>query len=256
VPTRVGHAPAGRRLARFPCREEDGLVWVWGGDPAVIDRDPFPIPYRNDDEWTSYYMVTEIANSVTNCVENFMDVPHTVSVHRGWFRSPARRKISATVERTTDSVLVTYDQPADSIGFSARVLNPRGEPVLHTDRFYLPGVTRVDYHFGGRRSFVITSQCTPVDALVTRVYTAIGVRLGRVMNALARLWLPAYTRRVIDQDVEILERQGRSIARYGERFQNHTADVIHHHIEALRAWAAAPSIAAPPPRRDVIDFFV
>ncbi len=31
-------------------------------------------------------MITDFPNEVTNLAENFMDVPHTVYVHRGWFR--------------------------------------------------------------------------------------------------------------------------------------------------------------------------
>ena len=71
----------------------------------------------------------------------------------------------ATVERTDDSVLVTYHQKNDSIGLSTDGSSIRpANRMKHTDKFYMPNVTRVDYDFGGKRAFVITSQCTPESA--------------------------------------------------------------------------------------------
>ena len=157
---RVTHIPSARdgaelpkkMLLRFPTREQDGLVWVFMGDPEQAERvAPFRMPHHGEPGWTSYYMVTEFHNDVTNCVENFMDVPHTVTVHATWFRSKAGTPIRATVERTADSVLVTYHQERDQIGLSTYILNPTREPVTHTDKFYMPNVTRVDYDFGSKR---------------------------------------------------------------------------------------------------------
>ncbi|RMG16858.1 MAG: aromatic ring-hydroxylating dioxygenase subunit alpha [Planctomycetota bacterium] len=247
-----------KRLERFPCQEAHGLVWVYMGDPEDIACEPFPIPYWNEDGWRAYYMVTDFENDVTNCVENFMDVPHTVYVHDKWFRRRALRSVRATVERTEDSVLVTYHQEQDTIGFHGRILNPTGEPMRHTDKFYMPNVTRVDYAFGSRRAFVITSQCTPVTATRTRVYTAITFRLGhRLLNALGRLLLPPYTRQVIEQDVRIMANQGRSLRRYGSEFLNSEADLLHRCIESLRSWAESGG-AGPRPRpiRKEIEFWI
>lgn len=235
---RPGAALPKKRLTRFPVREQDGLVWVYMGDPEDVRAEPFRFPHHGEPGWRTYYMVTPFENDVTNCVENFMDVPHTVTVHSTWFRSRSQTPIRATVERTADSVLVTYHQERDQIGFSSRILNPTGEPMQHTDKFFMPNVTRVDYTFGARRAFVITSQCTPESDARTRVYTAITFRLGsRLANLLGRLLLPPYTRKVIQQDVEIMANQGRSLRRYGREFLNAEADLLHRYIESLRDWA-------------------
>jgi len=261
-----GEAPPAHALVSYPVREEGGLVWVWVGDrdPAELAaRTPFPMPYIATPGWGSYYMTTRFANGVTNLVENFMDVPHTVFVHRGWFRSPARRRIPTRVERTREAVLVTYDQPRDTIGWSDRLMNPRGLPLVHTDKFYLPNTTRVDYVWGDERdphgrAFVITSTCTPIGELDTQVYTLISYRLG-AFNHLARWWLPPYTRRVIGQDVQIMQNQGDSLRFHGgaHDFRGTAADRIHEHIEALREWAASGRPEpGPEPRVDQIDMWV
>ena len=236
-----GAAPIGeRRLSTFPVREQDGLVWIWTGLDGIPKPgvEPFRMPHYDSPGWGAYYMTTRFENNVTNLVENFMDVPHTVFVHRGWFRSRSRKKVDTTVERTDSSVLVTYDQPSDSIGFTGRLLNPRQLPMLHTDKFYLPNTTRVDYVFGDEhRAFIITSTCTPIDETNTTVYTLISYKLGP-FNGIARGFLPWYTRKVIQQDVEIMEIQGRALRHYGSNeFSSTPADTLHVHIEALRSWA-------------------
>ena len=250
--------PPRKPIASFPVLEQDDLVWVWMGDPDEAHGTPFRMPHRNEPGWQTYYMVTDFENDVTNCAENFMDVPHTVFVHAGWFRSRTRKKIKATVERTEDSVLVTYEQPNDSIGFSRLILNPTGEPMVHTDKFYMPNVTRVDYDFGPRRGFVITSQCTPVSDLQCRVYTLISFRLGsRILDAIGRWLLPPYTRQVIWQDVVIMKNQGESLRRYGREFMHSPADVLHRYIESLRAWAEGGEQGPRPrPAKTEIEFWV
>jgi phenylpropionate dioxygenase-like ring-hydroxylating dioxygenase large terminal subunit len=247
-----------KKLTKFPTREQDGLVWVYMGDPDDIRNEPFTMPHFNERGWGSYYMQTMFDNDVTNCAENFMDVPHTVFVHKGWFRSVASKKVHATVERTRDSVLVTYEQPNDVIGFSRFVLNPDNEPMHHTDKFYMPNVTRVDYDFGSKRSFIITSQITPESDMRSRVYTLISFRLGnRLFNKVGEWLLPPYTRQVIWQDVVIMANQGRALSRYGAQFMHSPADVLHRYIESLRAWSQKGEVGPrPEPRTTEIDFWV
>lgn len=245
------------RLRAFPTLEEGGLVWVWVGPgspdaPAHAARRPFPMPHWGEPGWGAYYMVTRFANGVTNLVENFMDVPHTVFVHRGWFRSATRRATPITVERTASSVLVTYVRPDDAIGWSDKLMNPKGLPLTHTDRFYAPHHTRVDYLWGDpaapARAFVITSTCTPLSPTETEVYTLISYKLGAAMNAFGRWWLPPYTRKVIAQDVAIMKNQGESLRHGPPEFRGTSADWLHEDIEALRAWYQRPDGEPPAPR--------
>src|SRR5688500_6073971 len=117
----------GLRITRFPTVEQDGLVWVYMGDPAnVLDApEPFRFPHSGEAGWTSYFMLTAFDGDVTDLVENFMDVPHTAFVHSGWFRKAGTAKrAEATVERASGAVHVEYFQADDSIGFAPWLLNP------------------------------------------------------------------------------------------------------------------------------------
>jgi phenylpropionate dioxygenase-like ring-hydroxylating dioxygenase large terminal subunit len=254
-------APAGRAdrfVESFPARDQDGLVWVYMGTPErAAEREPFRFPAVGRG-WMSYMMLTDFAGDVTDLVENFMDVPHTSFVHGGWFRRKGTPKRGeARVERTPNSVLVEYLMPGDSIGFTSRILNPDNRPMTHTDKFFMPNCTRVDYNWGPRRAFVITSQVTPITPVKARVYTAITFQLGP-LNWPARAGLPWYTRVVIDQDVRIMAVQTGNLQRFGtRRFQGTGADVIHRHVEVLREHALSGESGDPPaPASDQIAYWL
>jgi phenylpropionate dioxygenase-like ring-hydroxylating dioxygenase large terminal subunit len=227
IPSALAHKP-------FPCIESDGCIWVWMGDGEPEGK-PCRFPFVERKEWSHYFMVTDFENEVTNLVENFMDVPHTVFVHRGWFRRRSRLRVPIQVKVSEGTVLVTYLETGDAIGFSGRVLNPRGEPMTHTDQFIGPQVTRVDYGFGQRQRFMIMSQCTPVSTLHTRVYTLIAFCLGPLLNPLLKPFLRYYTRQVIEQDVRIMSCQARNLrGDMAPAFRSTGADLVHLRIERLR----------------------
>jgi phenylpropionate dioxygenase-like ring-hydroxylating dioxygenase large terminal subunit len=232
------------RLRRFDTLEQDGLVFVFmGGDSSRARRPAFRVPYWGQPEWTVYFMVTRFPNGVTNLVENFMDVPHTVFVHKGWFRRPARKRVPATVKRSEGSVLVTYKQEQDTVTGLGRLFNPGGLPMVHTDHYFVPNVTRVDYLWGERSGFAINSQITPLGPTESLVYTAISYRLPHDLprSLVARALRPLvrwYTTQVIRQDVDIMrvQREGLLNGPGGGVFTGTEADLLHTDIEAWRRW--------------------
>ncbi len=264
------HATHGLQLApadvgcidSFDVREQHGLVYVLLG--AKARSAPFVIPYHDDARWTVYFMVTPFQNGVTNLVENFMDVPHTVFVHSGWFRSQTKKRVPATVQLSNNSVLVSYAQERDRISGLGAILNPTGrEAMLHTDKYYAPNVTRVDYTFGEKSGFVITSQCTPITAFESLVYTAISIRLpfdvaGRPLGRALEPLIHWYTRRVIEQDVRIMKRQRDGwCGPQPVGFASTEADVLHRGIEDIREWLRSGAHGDGPPsvQRD-ITFYI
>ena len=242
-------------LTTFPVREQDGLVYV--GVASAPRAEPFSVPYWNRPGWQVYYMVTRFPNGVTNLVENFMDVPHTVWVHKGWFRNKHSKRVPAVVERKNGSVLVTYQQAQDKLAGLGVIMNPAtlaggGAPMVHTDKYYVPNVTRVDYTWGERAGFIITSQCTPVGPLDSIVYTAISYRLpwdvpgSLVARALAPV-LFWYTSQVIGQDVDIMAAQHKGL-RGSEplAFASTEADLLHADIEEYRRWLLEGAVGSGP----------
>ncbi|MFO0597845.1 MAG: aromatic ring-hydroxylating dioxygenase subunit alpha [Myxococcaceae bacterium] len=232
------------RVTSYPVIERDGLVFVFpGADVTKARREPFRVPKWGEPGWIVYFMVTRFPNGVTNLVENFMDVPHTVFVHRGWFRNRKLREVPATVDRFDGEVLVTYEQEHDELTGAGFLMNPTGEPMKHTDHFVMPNVTRVDYLWGERSGYVISSQVTPIGPLESLVYTSISYRLpfdlpGNLVARGLRRFMHWYTTQVIGQDVDIMRVQNEGFTRSGRplEFVSTEADLLHADIEAVRGW--------------------
>ena len=70
-------------------------------------------------------MKTRFPASVESCLENFLDCPHTVFVHKGWFRNPDARALTALVRRLADSVEVEFKNEPTSDSVIARLLYPK-----------------------------------------------------------------------------------------------------------------------------------
>jgi phenylpropionate dioxygenase-like ring-hydroxylating dioxygenase large terminal subunit len=229
-----------RALRAYPTAESDGYVWVYmGAEPPCSP--PFRFPHLGEPGWTSFRMTTRFPASALACLENFLDCPHTVFVHRGWFRTRDLRQLHARTRRYTDRVEVDFlDEPRARSLVSA-LFFPTDEPVAHTDRFLMPAISRVDYRWSPERHFIITSQCTPVGRHDTTVYTVITFRFGRVAP-LIRLVFEPLARWIIRQDVAILARQTRQLRRFGgPRFTSVETDLVGPHIRAL--WRRQPGAA-------------
>ena len=250
------------QVRSFETREQDGLVFVLLAQTAR--REPFRVPKWSEPGWVVYFMVTRFPNGVTNLVENFMDVPHTVFVHKGWFRNRARREVPATVARKNGEVLVTYEQQHDELTGAGYLMNPTGEPMTHTDHFFMPNVTRVDYLWGARSGYVISSQVTPVGPLESLVFTSISYRLpfdvpGNLLARGLRRFMKWYTTQVITQDVDIMrvQREGFTQAKGGLDFTSTEADLLHADIEDVRGWLRSGGEGdGPEPASRRISFWI
>jgi phenylpropionate dioxygenase-like ring-hydroxylating dioxygenase large terminal subunit len=193
-------------------------------------------------------MTTRFPASALACLENFLDCPHTVFVHKGWFRTRDPRQLHARMRRYADRVEVDFLDEPHAPSVVTALFFPTDQPPAHTDCFLMPAISRVDYRFGPERHFIITSQCTPVAPHDTMVYTVITFRFGRIAP-LVRLVFEPLARGIIRQDVTILARQTRQLRRFGgPRFTSVETDLVGPHIRALwhRAAGAAPAPGLEP----------
>src|SRR5258708_20887885 len=77
-------------------------------------------------------MKTRFAANVDSCLENFLDCPHTVFVHKGWFRNHDTRELTARVRSGTDFAGVEFAGEPLSNSVISRLFFPRGKE--QTDR--------------------------------------------------------------------------------------------------------------------------
>ena len=243
---RVTHVPAlcaeddlpqPKTVRSFPTAEQDEQIWVWIGADEPSQPPP-TFPHYGEAGWRTFFMQTRFAAPVDACLENFLDVPHTLLVHPGLFRGEQTKPTRAIIRRRTDGVEAEFinEQPLEGLG--PRLFFPRDTRMSHIDRFILPSISRVDYTFGEQHGFVITSQCTQREETVVDVTTAITWKLPApswIVGPFAR-W---YCRRVIRQDVDVLQIQGEQWQRFRPTFHSTSADLLGLHIRNLRRRAAA-----------------
>jgi phenylpropionate dioxygenase-like ring-hydroxylating dioxygenase large terminal subunit len=230
-------------VKRYPASEQDGFVWVSINDvnPAVT---PPAFPYLTQPGWTSFTMKTLFRAPMEACLENFLDVPHATFLHRYWFRAPTAREIKARVRTLDDGVEAEFFEEPRKKSLIWWLLAPRGGAMRHTDRFIAPRTSRVDYTFPGGLHYVITSSCTPIEEYSTQVYTVISFRYP-VFGWLVRLFFEPLARRIIRQDLGMLNEQYANIERFGgPSFSNTRADLLGYHIAA---WRRALSTGTSPP---------
>lgn len=252
-------------------REQDGLVFVRlvdderrsaAHEAARQAIEPFRSPSYGAKGYRTVRLQNRFANDVTNCAENFIDIPHTVFVHPAIFRDARGQKIAATITRAEGRVDVVYDGETDNLGWFNWFLNPGAQKIEHTDHFFMPNVTSVHYIFGRRadgsprKHFIITSQCVPVKDDETLVFTDLTFDYG-VWNLFAGPIVKWQGQKVIDQDIEILKMQMENIKKTGGTFAHTSADTIHLFVESIRdALAEGRDPRALPEKSRRVEFFV
>ncbi|MEO0645919.1 MAG: aromatic ring-hydroxylating dioxygenase subunit alpha [Cyanobacteria bacterium J06650_10] len=233
VPAEGSGCPHVSRTAiHYPTQEKDGYVYVQLNPDESIE--PFATPRYQRPGWETVRVINRFQNSVTNCVENFIDIPHTASVHPGIFRQAKQQQLKMTVSRYEGTVSATYHQETDNLGWFSWFLNPEGDEISHSDRFFMPNVTSVEYKMGANRHCFITSQAVPETKESTLVYTDVTFNYG-IWNKLVRPFVRWTAQRIIKQDQVALKLQQETIAKYGERFSHTPADTIHVFVESVRA---------------------
>lgn len=221
-----------KRGKRFSTIEQDDYIYVClseAPDPAIL---PFKIPDYGRKGWNAIRLINRFENNVVNCAENFVDIPHTISVHPGIFRKDRSERFTAEVKRERGSVHVKYRNERSNLGYFSWFLNPQNREIFHTDEFHMPNVTTVRYEIGPKRIFNITSQSIPVTETETLVYTDLTYYYG-IWTKLSGPIVRHQAQTIIDQDIEILANQMRTIDKYGAKFMNSESDAIHVLIESI-----------------------
>ncbi len=229
IPSEGGAAAVAKRnlnAKTYAVVEHDGYVYACLAPDAQSPALPFTLPRPTGDRWRSFRLQNYFHNNLTNCIENYIDVPHTAYVHHGVFRKPAQQQIRTTVSRQAGHVRVTYHGETGNLGSFSFLLNPGGREIEHEDNFYAPNITSVHYRLPNGYSYYITSQSVPVSEMETRVFTDISYDFG-IFTPFAKWIARRQAQKVIDQDIDILNEQGSVIKKYGQKFSVTRADIIH-----------------------------
>ena len=95
-----GSIPAQAKLRAFPVIEQDGLVWVWPGDPERTHGSRPPrTPEIVDDAWeTRNSGPMKVPANYLLLIENLLDISHFYPLHDGNIGDIANSRIPVTLE--------------------------------------------------------------------------------------------------------------------------------------------------------------
>lgn len=233
----------GRTATKYPVREQDGLVWVWGAPEVEPHREPFALPALPD--YTVVRQTLQVESSVYSTAENILDVPHTAYLHAGLFRGtgPGNR-IKVHVRRWADRVEAEFIGEPRPAGVIGRIASPTGGVVEHWDRFILPSIAQVEYRLGVENHVVVSTILTPVADFVTEMFSIVQFKV-RAPGWAVRPVLEPIALKILQQDAVMLKAQTESIRRFGgEQFVSTEIDVLGSHIWRLMRQAERGNLDA------------
>lgn len=228
----------------FPTHESDGLVWVWPGSAPPVGTPPRSITVDSAKRSHSFIMETTFQGTVEGCLENFLDCPHATTVHKGFFRSPTRRKVKVALRTLHDGAEVEYfDEPREK-SLVWKMLDRSKSSMKHTDRFVAPATSRVDYAYSDGSQYTITSHCTPAEEGTVKVFTTIAFSVPR-FGIVIRAIFPMLAKLIIKQDIRMVEKQVENIRSWGKSvFAVTRADLLY---PLICQWRNALSSGTKPP---------
>jgi vanillate O-demethylase monooxygenase subunit len=215
--------PTRAKLRPFPSVEQDGLVWVWPGDPERIgEAVPPRTPELASPEWATHmFDPVHVPANYVLLIENLMDITHFYPLHDGNIGDIEQSKIPVElVEEPLHGVPTVktirrvqgYKQPpfmADWFGY----------PVVdrwHTHHMMSPGLTRVELRCAPpgklgieseERGYIIHHAHTPIDGTSHMWRLWVSTRSEDLTARIAETF-PT----VMDEDRWALERQQRMFA--------------------------------------------
>lgn len=175
---RSDRPPSRARIYKYPAIEQDGIVWMWPGEPSEADASSPPrTPEIASDEWeTGNTGAMEVHAAARLLIENLLDLTHFYPLHSGNIGSRADAEVPVEVERSVLGgvpVIATY-RPRSNFSFPPMTRDRFGVDVgdqLQTHRMVGPGLFHViiavappgKLGTSEERSFVLYQTITPIN---------------------------------------------------------------------------------------------
>lgn len=194
------------KVRQFPCREVQGLVWVYVPAPDAELPDPLPpVPLAPGvgDVPPGLAEMVPLTADIDNAVIGLMDPAHGPFVHRSWFwRSGKAFKIKSKEYAPSEHGFTMTRHTPSSNSAIYRVLF--GPDVSTEIRFELPA-TRIEHICSGKNHVVGMTTITPVSPMLVEFNQIFWWTVGWM--GLVKPFLRSFVRRFISQDQDVLNKQ-------------------------------------------------
>ena len=240
----------------FPCREQDGLILVWPGDPANV-TEPGPLGAAADPAFKTRRFGKQVRCHYSFMHENLMDMNHQF-LHRRQMGQIAPRYLGRRVGEDWLEVDYTFartggKQPLGEAAILGKRRTVNDKSAQHKDlmtiRTQYPYQTLKIWTTGDEPVMSLWICYTPVDAeqRQNRTFGLLSIRRPKIPGLLDAAWpvLVWFTERIFREDREIVEaEQAAHDAQGGDWNQE-----VFPPIRDLRALLAANGQAITPPAR-------
>jgi phenylpropionate dioxygenase-like ring-hydroxylating dioxygenase large terminal subunit len=236
-----GKLPNGVRS--YPCREQDGLILVWPGDPKAL-KEPLPLGAASDGAFKTRRFGQRVRCHYSFMHENLMDMNHQF-LHRRQMGKIAPRYLARRQGRDWLEVDYSFARTGgrQPLGEAVLLASRRGVSATHRDLMTI----RTEYPYQTLR--IWTSEEEPVMHLwiaytpegaeqkVNRTFGLLSVRRPKVPGLLNLAWpmLIWFTERIFAEDREIVEMEQSAYDKQGGDWNQEVFPVI----RDLRALLAA-----------------
>ena len=85
VPTQ-DNTPKAARVQSYPLRTSGAFIWIWMGDPELIDHDPVDMAYTTDPNWSFVHGYMPVDVNWILIRENVLDLTHIAFLHAKTFQ--------------------------------------------------------------------------------------------------------------------------------------------------------------------------
>lgn len=223
--TVLSDAGSPRDVPSRAVREQDGIVWVWGHRSDAPTRDPFALPQLGGGPTVGEVVFRrDMDCTVHASIENALDVPHTAFLHGGLFRKSGQGP-RVRAERTELEGGVEVQYVGEPVAFGPLRL-PGDATFEHWDRFFLPSIAQVEYRIGDAVRITNSILHLPLSPTRTRAWFVLRFR-SPLPAAVIRPIVRARGKKILEQDVRMLEEQTANIGRFGgERYTSTDLDLL------------------------------
>ncbi len=175
-----GHIPPQAKLREVPVMEQDGLIWLWPGDPTRAQGTKPPrTPEVLSDEWDTADVKGPVAVPTNSLllIENLLDITHFFPLHDGNIGDLENSKIPVKLEEGVKDGNAFVGTVREVSGYKQPPFLEEyfGYDVVdrhHTHFMVNPGLTRVQMRVwpdgkmgdaASERGYIILHAHTPVD---------------------------------------------------------------------------------------------
>lgn len=193
------------KTTAFPCREQNGLIWVYVPAPKTRAPDTVPpLPTLPGPDDKDFYWVDSVTMpcNVDHAVIGLMDPSHGPFVHASWWWR-STKSIHTKQKRFAPTPL-GFKMVAHKPSTNSRAYKILGGERVTEISFQLPSL-RCEHIRVGENHIVLLTALTPVDKTATLLHQFMYTNIT-LINALRPLLKP-FGKAFIRQDLRIVEKQ-------------------------------------------------